>query len=107
MFTKMNLDKDTSFIWSQLRSTNTKQFKKIYFLAHNVRKWMKDSETTALTRVQGSNVFKPVGPTIILKHSSHIKIFNRIFNLEIKKEIIKRTTNDGYEKLNAKRTNVW
>ncbi|XP_055910852.1 piggyBac transposable element-derived protein 4-like [Eupeodes corollae] len=82
----------------------------VCFLAHNGRKWMKDPETAALSRVQGSNVFKPggtVGSTINLKNSSLIQIFNRIFNLDMRNEIIKRTNekdNDIYEKLNAKRT---
>lgn len=80
-----------------------------YFLAISGRQWMKEPEAAVMSRIQGANVFRPggkIGPVGNLKNKPLVFIFNRIFNNQIKNEIIKWTNekaNDVFKKLNLNR----
>lgn len=86
-----------------------------YFLAPSGRKWLKEPEVSVMSRIQGSNIFRPggpIGPPANLKNASLLVIFNRIFNAQIKNEIIKYTNQKAinvYIKLNINRAKqrVW
>lgn len=78
-----------------------------FFKAPNGCKWYKEPQVGSASRVPAANIFKQsgtVGPISNFRNAPLLLVFNRLFNIHLKNEIVKWTNNKAeseYNRLNA------